>query len=234
MDCDGCVFNRKDENGSQIGCSAGRLEKFIERGNAKHSLGRPFYDLDRFCNMYRDQDIELETARLQVMQTFGIVIEDSLERNSWEDYLALIEEIKKIEYPASHVKIVLSTSRKRGVENVVRAVDDLKQAFRHTSALFHEHDQAMLKEYENFMKLINAAYLVKLDVWKVKTLDKDLFSKIDKITNDEMEPIVILKEDGFYVALKNLVNKFYLDFNDYDKTIDFLYGQAKGVKDAPK
>jgi hypothetical protein len=84
------------------------------------------------------------------------------------------------------------------------------------------------------MKLINAAYLVKLDVWKVKTLDKDLFSKIDKITNDEMEPIVILKEDGFYVALKNLVNKFYLDFNDYDKTIDFLYGQAKGVKDAPK
>ena len=237
MDCDGCVFNIMDNNppssggpwaGNQIGCKAGRIEKYIERGEATLSLGRKFYELKRFCNMYRDEDgVTPEKARKQVKQNFGVVIEDSLDANTWEELLELVDRVLQIDYDPAHIKIIISTNRKRGVNNVCTLVDKMRKTFRHSRAVFHEHDVQDLKEYEDFSQITNATYFVNLKTWKNPKFQNGFLQDIDERTNDQLIPIVIEKFDGFYVVLKQAVNSVYLDFYDYEKTVEAIYKIAQ-------
>lgn len=69
ISCKGCHFCTMSD-GKQVGCSAGRLSKLIERGEA--TLNGDHYKLNRFCNYIRNdkwaEQFEDEDEKLEALQ----------------------------------------------------------------------------------------------------------------------------------------------------------------------
>ncbi len=232
MDCNECVFKIIDTGppmsggvvgGGQIGCEAGRLEKYIKSGHASPSVGRPYYELDKFCNMYRDEEgCTVEKARFQIQPTFGIVIRDSLADNTWEEYVELVDHVASANYHPSFLKLVLSSSRKRGVYNICRLVDRTQEKFHHTLSVFQENDDEKLLEFDTFKEVMKASYLMQIKCWEKPEIDLNIFKDIDTKINDDLEVFVATKCKGYSIGLRAAINSLYLECGGFDKTIDHL------------
>jgi len=230
MDCKGCVFCKVDGE-KQAGCEANRIEIFQEKEKATVA-DDGFYELKQFCNLYRDdQWLEihgkkqnlLEVAKLEVLPMFGIVLQDSLDQNEWDDFKNLALKLKDIDYDPRFIKVILSTSRKRGVETVCALVDEMRKTLKHTSSVFHEHDIQPLQEYENFMKIVNSNYFVNMRTWESPELSPTLFKEIEARINQDLEQFVIHVEDNVSIVLKNLMNTVYPKFWDYQQAVDEIW-----------
>lgn len=228
MDCGDCVFNITDDGppmsggpygGRQIGCEANRLQKFIDKGKAEMRIGETTYELTQFCNMYRDTDIDFETAKDQVMPLFGVVVNMGKTKKI-EDLSATVDSLLEMDYPPKKVKIVISTVSTQSVEAVMNQVHRLQEKYLASEAVFHLHDITPHRETECFKKLLQSTYFVRMI--SGSTLDSSVFKFIDKDINDDLNMTCMYESDRVTIVNKKVIRDLYLKFNDYGKTVDHI------------
>ena len=131
-----------------------------------------------------------------------------------------IDSLKQINYDNNKVKVVVSKNHSSNCQTIVHFVNILQERFLASEAVFHLHDNLTLRDTECFQKLAQATYFVKVQAGM--TVDKDLFSKIDTMLNEDSRKIDLFETDHFFLASNDSVRDNYLNFNDYDSTIECI------------
>lgn len=216
MDCKECVFN-VTENGKQVGCQADRLEKLKDKNAAE--LSGSFYELKQFCNMYRNQDVDVETARDHVMPLFGIVVHHALDR-SLEDVKTTIDSILDIDYPEQKVKVVISSPSTIEHETLVHYTNVLKQKYRAVELVLHLHNDVPMRDNECFRKLTKSTYFVKIK--SGETIRQDLLKEIDRKINDDLFQLCMADAGEATIVLKSLMQQFYYNHANYDEAVNYV------------
>ena len=218
MDCNACVF-KVTENELQVGCKVDRLSKLINIGQATKEPGKSYYELSRFCNMYRTDDCDMDKARNQIKPLFGIVIFCS-ETDTLEDLNRTIESILNIDYEQKRIKIVISILTTKNLNDFVHITNVLKSKYRSVELVVHLHEHNPLREKEVFLKILKATYFVKIR--NGSEIKSDLFDMIDKKINDDLDQTIMFETDSATIILKNAMNSEYLNFYDYDLAADSI------------
>lgn len=215
--CRNCIFSENVE-GKQIGCKTKRLEKFLERNEAsKPNDGEVYYGISRLCNMLRTDDCEIEEARKQIEPLFGIVIEHGEERSS-EDVSKTIESCLELDYEPTKIKIIISSPNVSYFQELMHQLNLAKKKFRAAELIFHLHNERYLRDTEAFKKITKASYFVKLK--SGGTLDKDLFKRIDKKINDDLDQICMFETESASIVMRKIMTSLYLNYGDYDLAVD--------------
>jgi hypothetical protein len=226
MDCKECIF-ADYHNNVQVGCKAERLDKFIENNTAKLDKTNKYYDLTKFCNLYRTQSWvddskaeinDLQRARSEVMPLFGVVVRHS-NKNSIEELKKTIDSILDIAYPPEKIKVVISSPQIHFNE-IVHFVNVLKDKFKSSESIFHFADDAYTKDTESFKKIIKSTYFVSTE--SGETIERNLFSYIDKTINDDLNQVCMIDSGNTTIILKKIMLDTYLNFNDYDLASDHI------------
>lgn len=211
--CEKCSFAIFD-NSNQVGCSAGRLEKFQALDKAvQHSEGdKSWFLLKRFCNMYREGEASIDEAYNKIKCKFGIVIFDH-DENSLD---AAIESCKNIEYDKSKFFVVISSKHYRMFGKKFNQINELKnmgiKGFLITS--FDDQTHVSSVEHEAFSKLYGCTHLVKINHDQV--VSKSFFDRIDNSVNNKLETILMYEHNNVKCIPFWLVNNTYLEYNSYD------------------
>ena len=205
MDCSKCIFNIMDDgpsmSGGQVGCKAGRLQKFIDKGRAIREFGSTSYELTQFCNMYREEDCDIKEQRYNIMPLFGIVVslkpEDTL-----EEVDELCRHLESLKYPKEKLKIIIS------------APSGLKYA----DSLLHNEGNA--RDNETFKKLLKATYFVKMSVKDRFSLE--VFETVDNLINEEMKHVCFIENNSVYIVLKSVIQQIYYNYESYENAVEGL------------
>lgn len=220
MDCKECIF-ADYYNDVQVGCKAERLDKFIEDNAAQIDKDNKYYNLTKFCNLYRTESWannttaeinDLQRARSEVMPLFGIVITHG-DNNSVEELKKTVDSILNIEYPQEKVKVIISSPQIHFNE-IVHFVNVLKEKFKSSESIFHIVTDTYTKDTESFRKIIDSTYFV--STRSGETIDKDLFLYIDKSMNDELNKMCMFDLGATTIILKKVMLNVYLKFKDYE------------------
>ncbi len=219
MDCNKCVFNIEDE-GVQTGCSAGRLQKLIDKGKANMPTGETAYELTQFCNMYREDECDLDKQRYNVMPLFGIVVSIKPEDNL-DQVNELCENLDSLEYPREKLKIVLSApSGLKYAQNLMHTFRMLKENLKAAELVLHLHNDENTRDNETFKKLVQATYFVKMGV--NDRLDQQVFKSIDKLVNEELKQPCFAENNSVPIVLKSMMQQIYYNYESYEKAVEGL------------
>jgi hypothetical protein len=210
----------------QEGCECGRVKVLEGRGEAYKTGAKPYYELTKFCNMYRTEEwqekqdeLALEAARQEVMPLFGIAVYDQIDKKI-NDLQRTVDSILATNYQRNKIKVILSTFQDRGVSAVANIINNLQLEVKHSSAVFQLLGNDYIKDTEAFKKLAQATYLVK--VKSGEEIPPDIFTEIDRSMNDDLERIVMFEGDGFSIISKKVVTDLYLEHMDYDKMVNHI------------
>ena len=239
MDCEKCIFAENGilwdraeaaENGitlkpGQTGCECGRVSIFESRKEAYKAVDKPYFELTKFCNMYRTEEwknesnkgLEQQVARKEVMPLFGIGVYDTSNMD-FEDLEQTVASIREVLYPRERMKVVLSTFTKRGVSRVSDLVNRMQKDIKHSSATFHVIAHRQIRDSEVFKKLTQATHFV--HILAGAKLPPDLFASIDRSFNEDLKRTIMFEGDNFSVIQKQVVNSMYLDYNDYEAMVN--------------
>lgn len=234
MDCDKCIFAQYGQlTDIQVGCECGRVETFKDRGEAFQTVSQPFYQLTKFCNMYRTEDWvgvenygrEASVARDEVMPLFGIAVWDH-DGATFDDLDKTVMGLSQMVYPKHKMKMMVSTFQSRGVAAVSDLINRVQATeFSRAVATFHLHENTALRDTEIFKKLIQGTFFVHVEAGYL--LPPDLFEVIDNSMNGRLERIVMWEGEGWNVINKKVATSLYLKFNDYTKMVDYARGIAR-------
>jgi hypothetical protein len=216
--CEKCSFAIW-ENEQQTGCNAGRLEKFEKLGEVQEKKVNPFYKINRFCNMFRSEEEPVEYARKQISLKFGIVIFDEDEKFS----NVAIESCKNLDYDNTKFKIVLASNHNKRFGRLFSTIHEFKSLNINSELVIsvNGEDPRDVIEKDVFQKVFGCTHLI-----KIKTTDKiseSFLKRIDESINDLLERILVHEcNNGVTCVQFYAINNTYLQFNDYDLTVDFL------------
>lgn len=219
MDCSKCVFNIEDE-GVQTGCSAGRLQKLIDKGRANMPTGETAYELTQFCNMYREEECDADKQRYNVMPLFGIVVSITPE-DTLEELTEFCRHLDSLEYPKEKLKIVLSVpSGLKYAEGIWHLFNLLKSNFIAAELVFHLHNEGNVKDNETFKKLLEATYFVKVGV--KDRFNLDVFQVIDDLLNEELKQLCFVENNSICIVLRSVIQQIYYNYESYEKAVEGL------------
>lgn len=238
MNCKDCIFAKYGQvkrpmmPDGQVGCACDRLDTWLDKNEAYQTAGESYYELIKFCNMYRNEEWQSEhnygnevaIAREEVMPLFGIAVWDD-PTGHFADLDKTVMGLTNIRYPRDKMKVVLSTFSARGVNDVADLINRLQGDIRNSSAIFHLLDYRKYKDTEVFKKLVEATFFVHIKSGAL--LPEHLFELIDKSMNEDLERACMWEGDGFTVIHKKVVTGLYLQFNDYDKMVSHIREIAK-------
>jgi hypothetical protein len=250
MNCGDCIFKIMDDGppmsggpfgGGQIGCKANRVQKFIDKGAASLNLPKQCYELKQFCNMHR-QELWLEEfgpvimhganlleeaaklARKEVTSTFGIALFDNhtVDMQTFEKSIDNIVSSAR-DYGLDKVKIVVAFQQNRPVSQTLHMINEYSNQdvyIMGTTVFDPIWNVSQELEKEIFQKIVNQQYFIKLKVGEV--VPDNLFSKIDKIVNDDLKQVSIFESESAIACHVGIVREAYLEFQSYDKMVDHL------------
>jgi len=226
MDCQNCVFATYNvDKTKQVGCEAGRLEVLKEKDKAKPVLGKPYYELTQFCNMYRtkawgdkfDAEDLVDRARLESMLTFGIVID--IDSDKIDQLNQTLDSIKSIDYPKNRIGIILSKSGKpTNVQNFVNKVIELQELKFRVKFIVHAQMDITTRDKDAFYPLLAKRYGYLIKIRTVTKIDSQYFNFINYEVNDSLNMVGLCEDcdNGVLAIHYNVVNSSYIDFADYD------------------
>lgn len=228
--CKGCVFAEYSPHPTakllsiQTGCKADRLELFKTRHEAWMTVAEPYFNLSKFCTMYRGTDwtdkngFDTDKAREELMPLFGIGVYDHNVDAPIERLHKTVDSIKAIDYPSEKMKLVISTFTGRDKNELVNVINKMQEKIYLSSAIFHIIDLKQMIDKEVFKKLVEAAYFVNIRSGAV--LPPDIFNIIDKSQNDDVLSTVMYEGEGYSIIHKSIVNNLYLKHLDYEAMVD--------------
>lgn len=234
MDCSECLFKEVVPTsggplgGPQVGCHANRVHRFSELGQAEYADG--YYELKRFCNMYRSTDWfedkemlleeKLELAIEQSQPTFGVCIYDSLD-HSIQDVQVTIDSIVNSDYNHDKIGVLLSTSLQMKPEDIVQITHKTQETIKQFATITHLYTgNDQMRDTEVFQKLVGATHFVKLT--PSQKVPKNYFKNINESMNVNLDRISYYEQDNVVAIPSKVVRETYLDHNDYDAMVAFV------------
>lgn len=227
--CKECVFATIDDD-KQTGCRVGRIDKFIERGEASQS--RDFYELSQFCNMMRPKEWldkvnelgldELEVVEDQIIPIIGICVKDNGSDKQLRD---TIDSILEIDYQSPKLKIVISSDDTHSVPKLANLVNVLQTKWRNAEVIFHLLDIKRAKETEVFQKIAGAPYFIYMDAGQ--KIKKDFLQIINKSLNEDLDKVVVFDQDGVCAVRGSVMRSCYLEFEDYEQALEFIIHESE-------
>lgn len=211
------------ENGNQTGCKTGRLDKFkqLDKAAVYENENKSWYVLKRFCNLYREKEQDINEAKKQIASTFGIVVSD----HNTEYSNVAIESLKDINYDQTKYKIVISSKHNKKAGELFNYVNYFNKIRDINCDLSIELDNVKtIIDYNMFSKCSRCAYFIKIE--SNKALPRDILSYVNNSINERLETISFYEGDGFTIVPSLIVNKFYIDFNDYELLLAELKRQS--------
>jgi len=161
--------------------------------------------------------------RLDERLLFGLVLFDCKENSKIEQ---AIDSILELDYPASKLKIVVSSYVNKNVNHYVNYANIILEKFRHTKLLLnHELEAPWDIDHNAFSLCKHASYLKKIN--HDQKIDKDFLRKVNRRVEQKN---TIVKKDELVALPYSLVSKNYLDFYDYDKMTSKLINEASENK----
>lgn len=220
--CEKCTY-AIFSSGNQIGCETGRLDKFeqLEQAVVYKNEDKSWYGLKRFCNLYREKKQDINEAKKQIASTFGLVVSD----HSDEYSNIAIESLKDINYDQTKYKIVISSKHRNKSNELFNYVNYFNKIRDISCDLSVELDDIKaIIDYNMFSKCAQCAYFVKIE--SNKALPRDVLSYVNDSINEHLEKITFYEGDGFTIVPSWIVNKFYIEFNDYELLLAELKKQS--------
>lgn len=222
--CVGCC-HAEYANGTQLPhCSVGRLEKFIQLGNAKRSeyqYDNGAYHIDRVCNLRGVDDTPNEQARDVIACKFGIAIYDMDNTVSDE----AIQSLSAIDYYRGRSKWFYSLisnhpTRTGSLMHYVNTLHAKGIVGEFKMSLRFDGQDLIDKQLFSSLAKHKCTYLVKAN--HDQPIPSSLLSIVDKSLNDELEQIILYECDGIYVFPFWLINNEYLNYNNIDGFIEAM------------
>ena len=230
--CKECVFATVDDKSKQTGCRTGRLDKFIEIGEAYMSPDSDYYVLPQFCNMMRPKEWaekiaeheldEIEVVEDQIVPIIGVCVRDNGEIEELDE---TVESLLEIEYESPKLKIVLSSDGTGSVARLANLITRLQTKWKNSEVIFHLVDITKVKETEVFQKIAGAPYFIYINAGQ--KVHKDFLNTINESLNEKLERIVVFEKDGVCAVRGSVMRQCYLDFEDYNKALEFLIYETK-------
>lgn len=219
MDCSKCVFKMENE-GVQTGCSVGRLQKLIDKGKADMPASETVYELTQFCNMYREEECDIDKQKYNVMPLFGIIASLKPE-DTFEEVDALCKHLESLKYPKEKLKIVISApSGLKYADSLLHRFMMLKENFIAAELVLHLHNEANARDNETFKKMLEATYFVKMNV--KDRFNLDVFQVVDKMLNDELKQLCFIENNSIHIVLKSVIQQIYYNYESYEKAVKGL------------
>jgi len=243
MDCKDCVFRKNEvfpllNMEAQVGCEAGRLDVLKSLGKAERCTGIvdeditvSYYVLDRFCNMYRDENwggtdeiytmsMALNKATYETKPLFGVVVAGDVS-STLETFEATVKSLLNNHYPREKLRIILSIIGTEGAD--LPALADLINRTQKSEkvdirAVFHHLLDTSIKDYDSFSKIAQATYFVKVTAGT--EVPRNLFDMVDKSLNKDLEHIFLFETEGVSIVRAVVMTALYPQFNDYDLAIN--------------
>ena len=229
MDCSECIFIERIASsggplgGPQCGCHADRIKHLAKKDKSEYKNG--VYHLDRFCNMYRQEDWKskdetlqesLQRAKDEIEIIFGVLIEDDPSK-PMEDIEQAVKSVIQSDYPKDKILLLISTGEYRNISEMVHLVNVTQEEIEGTELIIHKYSgMQQMREKECFEKLFLSHYFVKM--LPHSRVSQNFFSSINNSLNTEMEKITMYENDcGVKAINKSIARSLYLEYGNYDK-----------------
>jgi hypothetical protein len=207
--CQNCSF-LISKDGKQVGCNAGRLEKFIEQDKAVFNENG-YYEINRFCNMRRKEKLTVEDAYDKIKSKFGIAIFD--EGKNFEN---IIESCKHIQYDKNKFKISIYSKNKKVFGKLFAKINDLKKSGIDAKLFFDlEERDISASEKDVFQYLYGCSHLIKIS--DNAQIDPLFLSKIDNSLNNDLEIFFTYELNNVYCIPFWIVNQQYINHYNYNE-----------------
>lgn len=219
--CKDCCF-AKIENQKQVECLADKY-KYLKCKDSEKNSADNFFELDRLCLYKRKHDWKkedtnenrLEVARKQLFPNIGICLDDDSEDP--DDLENIINKVINIDYPKNKIKVIIySRFNKAGARIPVLLSKMRLQNINCWSVFVVDENFVTENETSVFKKLTEATFLAKLSSKTKVDLQKTV-NKINEISNDELRPVLVFKNEDALFLSKSLVSRSYLDYLNYSK-----------------
>tara|TARA_Y100000004_G_scaffold153489_1_gene177197 strand:+ start:1152 stop:1883 length:732 start_codon:yes stop_codon:yes gene_type:complete len=202
--CKDCVFSIYDKD-TQIGCEAGRTSVFEKQGDLVEAYDdeKEFYTVSRLCNIATHDDTTLEDARKKAAPTIDVYVDcTNIELEPYEEREQSLRHLKdKFDYYDNKLNIIL--------------INDYYKVSKDQRAKIYELHETLNAEIVSYMDreftLHERCYKSKKSyhcILPVHADFKEIFYKVDKLVNEDLEKIVTCKIDDFFF-ISNLAYKIY-------------------------
>ena len=228
FNCKGCCF-AKIEKGHQEKCLADKY-KYLKDEDAKTENGVFVYD--RLCLYKRKEDWNkdktneerLEIARDQLFPNIGICLDDDSADPS--DLENLVDQLVNIDYPKNRIGVVIYSQFNKAGARIPKILNKMKlNGIATCSSVFIIQDNVFENETSVFKKLANATFLTKLSS-KSKVNFQKSFNFINKTFNDELQQVLVFKNEDALFLDKSYVSRSYLEYLDYEKMQKAIYNKV--------
>ena len=216
--CEKCTY-AEFSNGSQAGCKTERLNKFKELkvATVHQEDDKSWYLLKRFCNLYREEEQDIEAAKNQIALRFGVIVYDHKEKYSD----VAIESLKNYPYIKGKYKIVISSKHNTKASNLFNYVNYFNKIENVKCDLSIEMmDDKPIIDYNACSKLQLCTHIVKID--SDVEMPANFLSYINESINTNLDKVMLYECGGVSVIPLWYVNNNYLNYNDYDLMLSDL------------
>ena len=200
--CKDCIF-KIEENGEQTGCQFGRLEKFIQLGQAVKKDN--YYEISRFCNTCRNKDAIKESTKEDVRKEMSTRVAVIVDCRKLENPDYILNSIYKQYLSPAFVFCIFEKCK-----NASEIFKKLNELFRNKNIGFNLKNYLEHKDLENIIKELvakNGQYASFFMIVKSK-MDYKSIENIDKIINDEMKQVIYFKSNSFDCILNRALMSF--------------------------
>ena len=224
FDCEDCCFAKMD-NDKQTQCLSDK-HKYVADEQKLNENG--VFTLDRLCLYKRKSDWEkdktdeekVELARKQLFPNVGICLDDdSQDPNDLEN---LIDQIINTNYPKDRIGVVIYSNFNKAGARIPKILSSIRSKNIMCSAVFIVEDNAFENETSVFKKLADATFLTKISSKSNVNIDKSLFT-INQLANDELNQVLVFKNEDALFINKTYVSRSYLEYLDYKKMEEGIY-----------
>ena len=202
--CKNCVFSIYDKD-TQVDCEAGRTSIFEKLGDLipAYDDEKEFYTISRLCNISTNDDISLQDARKNAAPTIDVFLDcTNIELEPYEERKQSLIDLKnKFDYYENKLNIILFCDSYKISKDQKAKIYELHETLNAEIVSYMNRDFTLHDRCYKSKKSYHCILPVHSDF-------KEIFYKVDKLVNEDLERIVTCKIGDFFF-ISNLAYKIY-------------------------
>ena len=138
----------------------------------------------------------------------------------------IVDQLINIDYPKNRIGVVIYSQFNKAAARIPKILNKMKlNGIATCSSVFIIQDNVFENETSVFKKLANATFLTKLSS-KSKVNFQKSFNFMNKTFNDELQQVLVFKNEDALFLDKSYVSRSYLEYLDYGKMQKAIYNKV--------
>lgn len=220
--CKFCIFNKRDENGVQIGCNAGMLEKWKSREKA--TLNENDYLIEDLCLLCKNKEsfpnLTLEEAKEMAYPTCSAFINIDLFRSNLDFF---IDYFKDKKYKRVH--FVGNLEPVQAAEIYMKYNDKIKGLIVHSLATLDFEDFIISRIDVELNKKIRYFHIFDADIEKTNLLEE-----LNDLMINKLNKVILLyqKNNPSFIVNCYALSIYCKKDKNINNAISNIYKDSKG------